>query len=58
MDKEDFNVTTWKSLTRLMFKNYPAIQIDAWIADISQEAYDEEWFEKKYTREDFLRGIK
>ncbi len=58
MIEKDFNVVTWKSLTRLIFKNYPAAQINAWIEDISQEAYDKEWFEKKYTKEDFLRGIK
>jgi len=46
---------TWKSMTRLMFKNYPAIQINQWIEEISQEAYDEGWFEKKYTEEEFKK---
>lgn len=52
---EDFNVATWKSLTRLIFQNYPTAQINDWIADISQEAYDKNWFEKKYTKEEFIK---
>lgn len=47
------NTAIWKSLTRLMFKNFPAIQINAWIEDISHEAYDNEWFEHKYTEQEF-----
>jgi len=53
--KPTSNVALWKQMTRQIFRNYPAIQINNWIEEISQEAYDEEWFEKKYKKEEFKR---
>ena len=53
---ENFDVATWKSLTRLIFKNYPAAQINDWIEEISQEAYDKDWFENKYSKGDLNNG--
>ncbi len=49
------NTSIWKSMTRLMFKNYPATQVWLWIEEISQEAYDKDWFEHKYPEEQFKK---
>lgn len=51
---QDYSVT-WKSMTTLMFKNYPASQVWSWTEEISNKAYDEEWFEKKYSEEQFKK---
>ncbi len=42
------DTTIWKSLTRIMFKNYPAHQIWDWMQQSLEEASDKQWFENKY----------
>ena len=45
------NKTTWKSLTRKMFHNYPAIDVYNWFEECLAEASDEQWFEKKWLKD-------
>lgn len=42
--------STWFSLTRQMFKNYPALEVYDKIYKAMEEASDEQWFEHKYPR--------
>jgi len=46
--------TTWYSLTRRMFKNYPAAVIYELVERALCEASDEQWFENKYPKEVFM----
>ena len=45
------NKTTWKSMTRLMFKNYSSIDVWNWFEEAMAEASDEDWFEKKWLQD-------
>lgn len=38
----------WFSLTRRMFKNYPAVEVHTLVEKALEEASDEQWFEKKW----------
>jgi hypothetical protein len=49
------NKLIWYSYTKLMFKNFPAIEVWEAIEKSSEEAADEFWFEHKYTKEDFKK---
>ena len=40
----------WKSMTRMMFKNYIAAQVWNWMQTSLEEASDEQWFENKYPK--------
>lgn len=42
------NKEIWKSLTRLMFINYPYWHVMEWVFQAGTEAADEQWFEHKY----------
>lgn len=44
------DTAVWKSYTRLMFKNYNAMQVYQWVEDALAEASDEQWFEHKYPK--------
>lgn len=46
----------WFSLTRQMFKNYPAIKVWEQIEMALEEASDEHWFENKYPKEIFRQS--
>jgi len=43
----------WFSLTRLMFKNFPTIEVYSLVEKASEEASDEQWFEHKYPKGSF-----
>lgn len=59
---ENKNVPTdtqvWKSLTRMMFKNYHAKQVWVWMEQALEEAADEQWFEHKYPKGFFKETFK
>lgn len=42
--------STWKNLTKLMLKNYSAIEIIEDVYNCAEEVSDEQWFENKYPR--------
>lgn len=44
------DTAVWKSLTKLMFKNYPAYQVYNWIEECLAEASDKQWLENKYPK--------
>ena len=44
------DITIWKSLTRMMFKNHEGWQVWEWVTKASEEASDEYWFENKYPK--------
>ena len=44
------DTTPFKRKARLMFHNYPAIQVFNLVYEALEEASDEQWFEKKYPR--------
>jgi len=44
------DIVVWKSLTRMMFKNFEAWKVWKLITTASEEASDEYWFEHKYPK--------
>ena len=44
------DTAVWKSLTRLMFRNYPAHEVFNFVHKALEETSDEQWFENKYPR--------
>ena len=49
-DKIPDTTRMWRSDTRLMFMNYEAWQVWEWVTQASEEAADENWFERKYPK--------
>lgn len=58
IDKKDTildNKAIWFSYTKLMFKNFPGMEVWKLVEQASEEASDEFWFEHKYSEEDFKK---
>ena len=47
------NEEIWYSMTKFMFNNFPAIEVWKMVEQASEETSDEQWFEHKYSKEQF-----